>query len=76
MYLFKTRAGGLMFEAKVKANSDEEAQQTYVKAIKAGNYKVKKEDVCSPKLCITTYEEIEDGDTIPVTSSEEDGIRK
>ena len=76
MYLFKTRAGGLMFEAKVKASSDEEAQQTYVKAIKAGNYKVKREDVCSPKLCITTYEEIEDGDTIPVTSSEEDGIRK
>lgn len=65
-----------MFEAKVKANSDEEAQQTYVKAIKAGNYKVKREDVCSPKLCITTFEEIEDGDAIPVTTSEEDGTRK
>ena len=68
LYRVQARYLGTYIDHKVSAENDEKVMPNFIDKLNTGTVKIEEETLTQPKLCLVTYEELNDGIKTSTTS--------
>ena len=68
LYRVQARYLGAYIDHKVSAENDEKVMPNFIDKLNTGTVKIEEETLTQPKLCLVTYEELNDGIKTSTTS--------